>query len=223
MPRPAFHFDPRADAILPVDEAWLVDPRVLVKRIDSSGALPFANAYAVAVDELATVGYGCVPDPRAGDGCPRSLVATCIVYRAHDTEPVREAAEWRELHLRLVCTMARTDGAFVGSELAVGLEVADRLAGSNAAVGLRFRAIVRELFMNPAETRDPLVQLSEMPRPQALHIVETLTAMAWADGFLRHAEQRMLERVHDVMELPAPASAPATTVVRYVQSDADAA
>ena len=220
-PPPEFRFDPDVDAILPVDEAWLVDPRVLVKRIDPSGALPFVNAYAVAVDELAARGYGCAPDPEAGDGAPRSLVATCIVYRATDDGPLRTAQEWRELHLRLVCTMARTDGAFVGSELAVALDVADRLAGANKDVGLRFRALVRELFMNSAEAHDPLAQLAEMPRPQALHILETLTAVANADGYLRLAEQRMLERVHAVLELPAPdASASRSTMVRYVDADA---
>jgi uncharacterized tellurite resistance protein B-like protein len=220
-PTPEFRFDPHVDVILPVDEAWLVDPRVLVKRIDPSGALPFGNAYAVAVDELAELGFGCVPDPRAGDGAPRSLVATCIVYRASDGGPVREVDEWRELHLRLVCTMARTDGAFVGSELAVALDVADRLAGTNEQVGLRLRSLVRELFMNPAEARDPLAQLAELPRPQALHILETLTAVAKADGQLRLAEHRMLERVHDVLELPAPEADPnRSTIVQYVQPDA---
>ena len=220
-PPPEFRFDPDIDAILPVDESWLVDPRILVKRIDPSGALPFRNAYAVAVDELAARGYGCAPDPRAGDGSPRSLVATCIVYKAGPDGPVREAAEARELHLRLVCTMARTDGAFVGSELAVALDVADRLAASNVDFGLRFRALVRELFMNSAEAVDPLAQLAEMQRPRALHILETLTATAWADGFLRLAEQRMLERVHAVLELPAPvAEANSSTIVRYVQPDA---
>lgn len=204
-PPPEFRFDPHVDAILPVDEAWLVDPRILVKRIDPSGALPFVNAFAVAVDELAELGYGCVPDPRAGDGAPRSLVATCIVYSAASADgPIRVTAEWRELHLRLVCTMARTDGAFVGSELAVALDVADRLAGTNEDVRLRFRALVRELFMNSSEARDPLAQLAEMPRPQALHILENLIAVARADGFMRLAEQRMLERVHEVLELPVP-------------------
>jgi tellurite resistance protein len=61
-----------------------------------------------------------------------------------------------------------------------------------------------------------------MPRPQALHILETLTAVANADGYLRLAEQRMLERVHAVLELPAPAAtgANSSTIVRYVQPDA---
>ncbi len=216
-----FRFDPDHDSILPVDECWLVDPRVLVKRIDPHAALPFANAYAAAVDELASLGYGCAPDPAAGDGCPRSLVATCIVYRAEGEAPVRVAAEQRELHLRLVCTMARTDGAFVGSELAVALEVADRLGGANPDVRLRFRALVRELFMNPSEARDPLAQLASMPRPQALHILETLRAVAWADGYVRLAEQRMLERVHEVLELPAPEEqAPRVQNVRYIEPDA---
>ncbi len=221
-PPPEFRFDPHVDAILPVDEAWLVDPRVLVKRIDPSGALPFVNAFAVAIDELADRGYGCAPDPRAGDGAPRSLVATCIVYRAATPAgPLRVADEWRELHLRLVCTMARTDGAFVGSELAVALDVADRLGGANDDVRLRFRALVRELFMNPTEGRDPLAQLAEMPRPQALHILETLTAVARADGYMRLAEQRMLERVHEVLELPAPDSVEArSSVVQHVWPDA---
>ncbi|MCW2920650.1 MAG: hypothetical protein JWL76_524 [Thermoleophilia bacterium] len=221
-PPPEFRFDPNVDSILPVDEAWLVDPRILVKRIDPAGSLPFVNAYLAAVDELAARGYGCIPDPRAGDGAPRSLVATCIVYQATDDGPLRVAAESRELHLRLVCTMARTDGAFVGSELAVALEVADRLAGPNVDARLRFRALVRELFMNPAEARDPLAQLAELPRPQALDILETLTAMAQADGFLRLAEQRMLERVHEVLELPVPMADAnmAPSVVRYVQPDA---
>lgn len=221
-PPPEFRFDPLVDAILPVDEAWLVDPRVLVKRIDPSGALPFVNAFAVAVDELAELGYGCAPDPRAGDGVPRSLVATCIVYRAAtDDGPLRVAAEWRELHLRLVCTMARTDGAFVGTELAVALDVADRLGGANDDVRLRFRALVRELFMNPTEGHDPLAQLAEMPRPQALHILETLVAVARADGFMRLAEQRMLGRVHQVLELPVPDSIKArSSVVGHVWPDA---
>jgi hypothetical protein len=87
-----FSFDPDVDAILPVDECWPVDPRVLVKRIDPIGSMPFARAYAAAVDQLARRGYGCAPDPAAGDGEPRSLVATCIVYRAVDGEPVRVAA-----------------------------------------------------------------------------------------------------------------------------------
>jgi hypothetical protein len=86
---------------------------------------------------------------------------------------------------------------------------------------MRFRALVRELFMNPAEARDPLVQLAEMPHPQALHILETLTAMAWADGFVRIAEQRMLARVHDVLDLPPPAAADTSTGnVRYLEADA---
>lgn len=221
-PPPEFRFHPDVDAILPVDEAWLVDPRILVKRIDPSGALPFVNAYLAAVDELAARGYGCIPDPRAGDGAPRSLVATCIVYQSTEDGPLRVAAESRELHLRLVCTMARTDGAFVGSELAVALDVADRLAGPNVDARFRFRALVRELFMNSAEARDPLAQLAEMPRPQALDILETLTAMAQADGFLRLAEQRMLERVHELLELPAPVwdADAASSVVRYIQPDA---
>lgn len=222
MARPLeFAFDPDVDAILPVDECWLVDPRVLVKRIDPTGALPFVNAYAVAVDELARLGFGAAPDPVAGDGCPRSLVATCIVYRADpDGGLVRDASPWRELHLRLVCTMARTDGAFVGSELAVALEVADRLAGSNAAIRLRFRALVRELFMNSAEARDPLQQLADMPRPQALHILETLSDVARADGFVRLAEQRMLARVHELLELPAPTFADDESAARFVRRDA---
>ncbi len=220
MPTSGFHFEPDLDAILPVDESWLVDPRVLVKRLDPASERPFAEAYAAAVDELAALGYGCAPDPTAGDGTPQSLVATCIVYATGAYEHVRVPDAQRELHLRLVCTMARTDGAFVGSELAVALEVADRLAGPNVGLKLRFRAIVRELFMNPSTERDPLVQLASMPRPQALHIAETLAAMAWADGFVRLAEQRMLARVHEVLELPFDLEPTALGNVHYADDDA---
>ena len=108
----------------------------------------------------------------------------------------------RELHLRLVCAMARIDGAFVGSELGVALEVADRLAGDCPGRRKRYRALVRELFISPTALPDPVSQLAALPRHEALDVVESLKAMAWADGLLRAAEHRMLCLVHDALDLP---------------------
>ena len=219
--RRPFAFDPDADAIMPMDDCWLVDPRALAMRIDPTGtAGAFQDSYAAAVDALAEHGFGCVPDPAAGDGGPVALVATCIVYRIDPEQHVRARVQEHELHLRLVGAMARTDGSFVGSELAIALEVADRLGGGDEGRRLRFRAIVCELFMNPTVERDPLAQLASMPRATALDIVETLKATAWADGCLRHAEQRMLERVHQVLELPLELVGALARSTRHVQAGA---
>src|SRR5690606_12259819 len=125
---PAFAFDPTVDAILSIEDGWLVEARLLSRRGAGGDEVSFADAYARAVDQLAACGYGCVPDPAAGDRCPDELVATCVVYRVDAHAHVREADDARELHVRLVCAMARTDGAFVGSELAVALELADGVA-----------------------------------------------------------------------------------------------
>ncbi|MCB0880082.1 MAG: TerB family tellurite resistance protein [Thermoleophilia bacterium] len=197
-----FRFHPDRDSILPVDDGWLVDPRMLAQRADPHGHLSYEQAYAEAVDELARSGYGCVPDPTAGDAGPQDLVATCIVYEAEPAEHVRESTDNRELHLRLVCAMARIDGAFVGSELGVALEVADRLAGDCPGRRKRYRALVRELFISPTALPDPVSQLAALPRHEALDVVESLKAMAWADGLLRAAEHRMLCLVHDALDLP---------------------
>jgi uncharacterized tellurite resistance protein B-like protein len=205
------------DSILPVDECWLVDPRELARRADPSGTLRYDRAYARAVDELAARGMGCVPDPAAGDAHPQDVVATCIVYRAPGAGgPLRSSCEHQELHLRLVCAMARTDGAFVGSELAVALELADRVADGDEPRRMRFRALVRELFISPAAMPDPVAQLTELPRERALEVVEHLKAVAWADGCLRSAEQRMLCRVHDLLGLPQDLVGALATTTRFV-------
>lgn len=206
MPAPQstgeFHFDPERDAILPVDECWLVASRLLAQRVDPDGTARFEDAFPLAVDRLAQLGYGCVPDPRAGDPVPDDLVATCIVYRNAGVTDARRATPARELHVRLLCHMARTDGAFVGSELAVALDVADRLAEGDEGLRLRLRAIVRELFINSRPGDDPMARLAAMPRIDALELVQTLRATAWADGHLRMAEERMLVRVHELLGLP---------------------
>lgn len=212
-------FVPERDAILPVDDCWLVEARLLSRLGAGHEEISFDQAYARAIDRIAEQGYGCVPDPAAGDRSPDELVATCVVYRIAADEHVRSCDPERELHIRLVCTMARTDGAFVGSELAVALEVADRLAETTGE-RLRFRSIVHELFVNPAARVDPLTQVATMPRADAFDLVETLRVTAWADGLLRDAERRMLERVAEVLKLPPETVDPPGDHSRYVQSDA---
>lgn len=197
-----FSFVPELDSILPVDECWLVDPRLLARRASADGRGTLASSYTAAVDELAKLGFGCVPDPAAGDEHASSLVSTCIVYRAAPGGPARTSDRFTELHLRLVCAMARSDGTFVGSELAVALELAERLAAGKAGWRLRLRALVRSLFVEHGTAPDPLQQLRSMPYRQACDVVETMKAIAWADGFLREPEERMLVRVHELLGLP---------------------
>jgi hypothetical protein len=197
-----FRFDPVLDSILPVDECWLVDPRLLAHRADLAGNYDFEQAYAASVDALAELGFGCVPDPATGDAPPAALAGTCIVYAIDPSRLKRDADAVNELHLRLVCAMARSDGAFVGSELAVALELADRLAAGDEGRRLRGRALARDLFITPAPSPGALVSLTLMPREDALEIVETLKATAWADGYLRRAEQQMLTRIHELLDLP---------------------
>lgn len=197
-----FRFDPVLDSILPVDECWLVDPRLLAHRADLAGHYDFEQAYAASVDALAELGYGCVPDPAAGDAPPPALAGTCIVFAIDPDRLTRSADAVSELHLRLVCAMARSDGAFVGSELAIALELADRLAADDEGHRLRGRALARNLFITPACAPDALESLTLMPREDALEIIETLKATAWADGHLRRAEARMLTRVHELLDLP---------------------
>ncbi len=169
------------------------------------------------MDELARRGFGCYPDPAAGDQHPADVVATCVVYRAAESHAlVRNAARPRELHLLLVCAMARSDGAFVGSELAMALELADRLAADDESRRRRLRAIVHELFINPDAAPDPVLELTTMPPEMALQVVEHLKAMAWADGCLRSAEHRMLCRVHDLLGLPQHLVGALATITRYV-------
>ncbi len=211
-----FGFDPDKDAILPVDECWLVDPRQLARKADPRGECSYELAYATAVDLLAELGFGCVPDPRAGDAGPQDLLSTCIVYRIPEQGAPRTASPHCELHLRLVCAMARADGAFVGSELSVALEIADRIASGNQARRLRFRALVRELFVSPDALPDPITQLASMPRARQLEVVEHLKAVAWADGLLRAAEHRMLCRVHQLLDLPEELVGALSRSSRYV-------
>jgi tellurite resistance protein len=215
-------FDPDRDAILPVDDCWLVDARLMSQRGAGSDEMEFQAAYARSVDRLAEQGFGCVPDPAAGDRCPDELVATCIVYRVDPHQHVRGGDPGRELHLRMVCAMARSDGAFVGSELAVAMEVAERIAISSVE-RRRLRAIVHELFVNPAERRDPFMHLLAMPRAQALDVLETITTTAWADGLLRQAERCMLERVHQLLGLPAELVDARGESARYVDDASEAA
>ena len=115
--------------------------------------------------------------------------------------------------------MARTDGAFVGSELAVALELADRLA-TTVAQRSRYRAIAHELFINPSSAVDALTQLHAMPHAQALDVLETLTATAWADGLLRDAERRMLEHVHVLLDVPITCVQRPIPFARFVADDA---
>lgn len=197
-----FRFDPVLDSILPVDECWLVDPRLLAHRVDPAGNYDFANAYAAAVDALAEIGFGCVPDPAAGDAPPAACVGTCIVYAIDADQLVRVPDELGELHVRLVCAMGRSDGAFVESELAVVLEIADRLAAGDLGRRLRGRALARDRFITPARCSDALMSLTSMSRATAVQVVESLTAVAWADGTLREAEHRMLLRVHELLGMP---------------------
>lgn len=198
-----FHFDPERDAILPVDDCWLVASRLLAQRVAPSSTARFEETYPLAVDRLAERGFGCVPDPRAGDPVPEALVASCIVYRLPNGPHRRRRTPTRELHVRLVCQMARTDGTFVGSELAVALDVAERLAAGDEAVRRRLAAIVRELFINARVGDDPMAELAAMPPIDAAQLVEALRATAWADGILRAPEERMLLRVHELLGLPA--------------------
>jgi uncharacterized tellurite resistance protein B-like protein len=81
---------------------------------------------------------------------------------------------------------------------------------------MRFRALVRELFISPAAMPDPVAQLTELPRERALEVVEHLKAVAWADGCLRSAEQRMLCRVHDLLGLPQDLVGALATTTRFV-------
>ena len=211
-----FSFTPDRDSILAVEDCWLVDPRELARKADPFGRSSYELAYATAVDLLAEQGYGCVPDPRAGDAGPQDLLSTCIVYRAPDTDRSRTASPHCELHLRLVCAMARADGAFVGSELNVALEIADRISVGDPARRMRFRALVRELFISPDALPDPVLQLTSMPRARQLEVVEHLKAVAWADGLLRAAEHRMLSRVHQLLELPEELIGALSRSSRYV-------
>lgn len=214
-----FDFDPDRDAVLQVDDCWLVAARLLAGRADPSSTIAYPAAYAMAVDRLAQIGYGCVPDPAAGDRVPDDLVATCIVYPVDPRVHARAGARDRERHLRMVCAMARTDGTFVGSELAVALDLATRLAGDDGE-RLRFRSIVHELFINPAAADDPLSQIAAMPRTQALQVVETLKTIAWADGLLRESERRMLEHVHVLLDLPVELVGALSCRTRFVEQPA---
>jgi hypothetical protein len=218
---PAPAFDPELSSLVALDDGWLVEVRV-VSRLGAAtrpASTEFGEGYELGVELLARDGFGCVPDPAAGDLLPRTGSDSAVVYRVQDDwDRVAARDPQRELHLALVCAMARTDGAFVGSELGIALALADHLATSPAQRA-RLRAIAQSRYMNVAGTLDPLVELSELPRAEAISILESLERTAWADGLLRDVERRLLEQVRLLLDVPFDDVDDADPAVRFVEDD----